>query len=59
MTKSESAVEELRLALGSFDFQRATMALQETNTIDDNVADRLIRALGTIRDIMRSFPKRN
>jgi len=60
MTRSESAVEELRLALGNFDFQRATraaMALQETGTIDDNVADRLQRALGTIRDIMRSFPK--
>jgi hypothetical protein len=62
MTKSESAVEELRLALGNFDFLRATraaMALQETDTINDSVAERLQSALGTIRDIMNSLPKRN
>jgi hypothetical protein len=60
MTKSERAVEDLRLALGGFDYLRASqaaMALQETGTISDVVADRLVRALGTIRDIVSSFPK--
>jgi len=60
MTQSERAVEELRLAIGHFDFLRATkaaVALQETRTIDGNRAQRLISALGTIRDVMNSFPK--
>jgi hypothetical protein len=60
MTKSEWAVEELRLALGPVDFQRATnavRALEETNTIPPIVAERLATALGTVRDTMRSFNK--
>ncbi|MGB8413776.1 MAG: hypothetical protein WCE23_13220 [Candidatus Binatus sp.] len=60
MTDSEHAVEELRLALGPIDFIRATraaIALQETRTIDSTNAERLVSALGTIRDVLNSFPK--
>jgi len=60
MTDSERAVEELRLALGQIDFIRATraaIALQKTRTIDRVRAERLVSALGTIRDVMNSFPK--
>lgn len=60
MTDSERAVEELRLALGRIDFMRATraaVALQETGTIDSTHARLLVSALGTIRDVLNSFPK--
>jgi hypothetical protein len=62
MTASERAVEELRQALGGFDFLRATRAaieLQETGTIDRLRGERLVSALGTIRDVMNSFPRRD
>ena len=62
MTDSERAVEELRLALGTIDFIRATNAavdLQKTRTIDYERGKRLVSALGTIRDIMNSFLKPN
>jgi hypothetical protein len=60
MTDSERALEELRLALGAIDFlraQRAVDALQRTGTLDLTRAQMLSRALGTIRDVMNSFPK--
>jgi hypothetical protein len=60
MTDSERAVEELRLALGPVDFMRATraaIALHETGTIDSTKERLLVSALGTIRDVMNSFPK--
>jgi hypothetical protein len=62
MTDSERAVEELRLALGTIDFIRATraaVALQDTRTIDYERGKRLVSALGTIRDVMNSFPEPN
>ena len=60
MTKSEWAIEELRLALGPINFQRAqeaVRALEETRTINGNQADQIVRALGSLRDVMKSFAK--
>ncbi len=60
MNESEQAVEELRLALGTIDFNRANsaaIALQKTRTIDLNRAQQLMGALGVLRDVVNSFPK--
>lgn len=60
MNESEQAVEELRLALGTIDFNRANraaIALQKTRTIDFNRAQQLMGALGVLRDVVNSFPK--
>jgi hypothetical protein len=58
MTNSETAVNDLRLALGEVDYERAIRAfidLQQTGTIDFNRAGQLCSALGVVRKLLDSL----
>jgi hypothetical protein len=58
MSNSETAVNDLRLALGEIDYERATRALidlQHIGTIDFNRAGQLCSALGVIRKLIHSL----
>src|SRR5271170_987955 len=62
MTESETAVNELRLALGEIDYQRALRALidlQKTGTIGFNRAGQLSGALGVVRNVVNSLTSKD